>query len=163
MSVEAKNALPRLTRLAKRCPHQRALLSGALAHRLPRHAPIAVQVAVETGEPMGAILAELLERSSNSAFTIELGAEIPRETVELREVATIVARRRLDRERARGDGTDPATLAEDTGPSVAKPPDCPRKRDHLSRPTRSNPLHHGVGRVKACRRRRIPPMRPAAQ
>jgi hypothetical protein len=46
-----------LTRLAQRHPEAREWLAGALNGRLPRLARIAVEVAVETGDPIGRVLA----------------------------------------------------------------------------------------------------------
>lgn len=60
----AKEALTRLTRLAERNPLTDGLLKAALTNRLGSLAEVAVRVAVETGDPIGRVLAESLEECS---------------------------------------------------------------------------------------------------
>jgi tetratricopeptide (TPR) repeat protein len=86
-----------LTRLAKRDPEKRALLRKTLEVDLPTLAPLAARVALETGEPMPAVLSETLAESplgADAAARVE--TELPLYTIALLNVAAEVAKARLD-------------------------------------------------------------------
>jgi tetratricopeptide (TPR) repeat protein len=64
-ALSASGALTALTRLVQRRPEQRWWLEKALSGRLEHLADIALQVAVETGDPIGSVLAKLIEREES--------------------------------------------------------------------------------------------------
>jgi hypothetical protein len=64
----SKYALTIFNRLAARRPEQASLLEEALRGRLEHLAEVALDVAVETGDPMGQVLARQVEDQSSSAL-----------------------------------------------------------------------------------------------
>jgi tetratricopeptide (TPR) repeat protein len=82
-------ALTVLTRLAKRRGEARRWLEQAFSGDLERLAAPAIEVAIETGEPIGPVLAEALEKQSlQQPWRLE--PLIPYPTTALREVAVVV-------------------------------------------------------------------------
>lgn len=88
----ARHGLTHLARLAKRQPQQAALLASALSTRLPALARIAIEVAVETGDPMGGVLAQVFRLEGTTALANELHDRMPSETVALLDLAVEVTR-----------------------------------------------------------------------
>jgi tetratricopeptide (TPR) repeat protein len=90
-----QSALTILTRLAQR-RHTGEWLRKSLDERLESLAPIALEVAVETGDPIGRILAEELERSGGFGTFIQLyllcSNEKFRDSLTLHEVTRVVHR-----------------------------------------------------------------------
>ncbi len=70
--VDAANTLTTLTRLARRQNGARQWLSEALEGRLDELAVVAVDVAIETGEPMGRVLAEGLRAQGTDELAEKL-------------------------------------------------------------------------------------------
>jgi hypothetical protein len=89
---QARHALTHLTRLARRQPQQAALLASALSGRLPVLAKPAIEVAIETGDPMGAVLAQVFRREGSAALANELHDLVPSETVSLLDLAVAVTK-----------------------------------------------------------------------
>lgn len=89
---QARHALTHLTRLAKRVPQQRALLESALRGRLPLLAKAAIDVALETGDPMGEALAGVFRDEGSGELAEQLHDLVPAETTSLRELAVDVTR-----------------------------------------------------------------------
>jgi tetratricopeptide (TPR) repeat protein len=90
-----QSALTILTRLAQR-RHMGEWLRKSLNERLESLAPIALEVAVETGDPIGKILAEELERSGDFRISLQLyllsSNEKFRDSLTLHEVTRVVNR-----------------------------------------------------------------------
>jgi tetratricopeptide (TPR) repeat protein len=84
------NGLTVLSRLARREPEQIDLLRAALAGRLDRLAAPGVKVTVETGGPLGRVLAATL-RGEPPANPRSLQRLLPQHTVALREFRVVVA------------------------------------------------------------------------
>ena len=94
-------ALTVLTRLAKRQPPARRWLTQAFADDLERLAESAIQVAIETGDPIGQLLADELERRTEMGNFMNYGGlrglegALPEQTTALREAgAAIMAQMR---------------------------------------------------------------------
>lgn len=98
VSLDPKHGLTVLTRLAARRPDQRNRLAQVLHGRLASLAPLAVGVAMETGDPIGAVLAELLAARSDTELLGGIGALLPLQTTSLRELALLVVRRQYEAE-----------------------------------------------------------------
>jgi tetratricopeptide (TPR) repeat protein len=110
--LDPKSALTLLTRLARRRPVEARQLKRALSGRFRRLVSLAVDVAIETGDPIGRIAASLLEAEPDAALAERLFSLLPPETVALREFALEVTRQCLASARAAGeDGPRAAKLA----------------------------------------------------
>ena len=111
-----------LTRLAKRRPAARRWLEQAFAQDLDRLAEPAMRVAIESGDPIGQVLAEELDRRSEVGGGI-LGNELlhrmeqvaPLQTTSLREFCAALIRQLLERAKA-----VPEPWAEDHRAEVAR-------------------------------------------
>ncbi|MCP4594793.1 MAG: hypothetical protein GY842_29020 [bacterium] len=111
------HALTNLTRLARR--RQRALhwLEQALAGpRLQQCAELALEVAVETGDPIGRVLAEQLREHRVPVLAARLLERCDREdarfSVPLTEVAVVAAEIRIDERRTQPPPLPPCRRAE---------------------------------------------------
>jgi hypothetical protein len=94
---QTNNALTVLTRLAHRKPETTNLLVSALELDLMRQAVSAIEVAQQTGDPIGKVLASLLSVRPDVAHSLaEVESEIPKRTVALRETAELLAAGRVD-------------------------------------------------------------------
>jgi tetratricopeptide (TPR) repeat protein len=93
---QTKHALTHLTRLAKRVPGQTRLLESALRQRLATVAKAAIEVSIETGEPMGAALAQVFRGEGTADLAVGLHDLLPSETVALRELAVDVTKLTLE-------------------------------------------------------------------
>lgn len=104
-----RHSLTCLTRLGRRRPDAESRLEGAMAGRLEVTAPTAVEVAIETGDPIGRVLAGLLAadppagviESLSDRFD-ELGLE---GVMPLRELILVTTRVELERWLAQDDGS----------------------------------------------------------
>ncbi|MCG8356528.1 MAG: tetratricopeptide repeat protein, partial [Kiloniellales bacterium] len=84
---QIRHALTVLTRMAPREPNARAWLERALHYDLERLAEPAMAVAIETGDPIGQVLAKALVDQPNAQLAATLEAQMPHQTVALREAA----------------------------------------------------------------------------
>lgn len=100
-----KEALTRLTRLAQRKPIARRWLDRSLSGRLPQLAEPAVDVAVETGDPLGPALAERIREEASVELAKRIMAlcldETRTDSVALFEVLLESARKCLSAYRLR--------------------------------------------------------------
>jgi glycosyltransferase involved in cell wall biosynthesis len=96
----SRSALTVLNRLARQSRSDVIWLQRGLQDHLTLRADTAITVAIESGDPIGKVLAEVLEQASNSE-TWKLGEEprckMPLETVALRECALVLAQLRVRR------------------------------------------------------------------
>ena len=97
--MDAKHTLTVLDRLASRRPGGALRLEQAFSGRLERLATVALDVAVETGDPIGRILADQLATSECSELTLHLVELFESDTyqfsVPLREAALTATRKAL--------------------------------------------------------------------
>lgn len=95
-----REVLTRLTRIAQKRRRAGRFLEQALAGRMDRLAGTAVEVTVETGDPLGRLLARRLEREGDADLVGELAERIDGgehvESVPLRELALVVVTRSLE-------------------------------------------------------------------
>ncbi len=85
--AQTTHALTVLTRLAQRKPESANLLERALSGDLELLAEAAMDVAVETGDPIGRVLAKSLSDRPDSALAKTIESKVPEQTVALRELA----------------------------------------------------------------------------
>lgn len=100
--MDAHSTLMVLTRLCQRRPEQLGLLRRALDGRLRELAPVAIEVALETGNPLGPALADCLYQGPDPELATEIHERIPDQTVSLRELAAISALQCVDYVTTRG-------------------------------------------------------------
>jgi tetratricopeptide (TPR) repeat protein len=95
-----KSLLTYLTRLSQRNPRNRAWLEQALTGRLAEVADAALDIAIETGDPLGRVLEEQVERSRDIEVLDRLSARCGEGatlySVPLQELAETVTRRLID-------------------------------------------------------------------
>lgn len=95
--TDIHHTLTLLTRLAARQPSQEQRLHQALVGRLDELAEVVLEVAVETGDPIGQVLAEALGNEMTKALLERLAARLREkrfgDAVSLAEVAVLVWRR----------------------------------------------------------------------
>ena len=96
MTTSPKNALTVLNRLAARRSEQTSLLERALTDRLDTLALTAVEVAVESGDPIGTVLARLLNYRNYDALFEDIEKVVPKETIALRELGLVIIRKRFE-------------------------------------------------------------------
>lgn len=89
--IQIKEALTRMTRLSQRCPEHVRDLKKALSAHLEKGALPALMVAMETGDPIGQVLAECLEESVDPELLIQIYERLPPESIALREVHLVIA------------------------------------------------------------------------
>lgn len=107
--MDNKHALTVLNRLAAREPGQERRLAQAFQSRLDSLAELAMDIAIETGDPIGRILA----REVDNRRSVELAALLMKRceadhyciSIPLRELCLVVTKRVLA-----GAATDPALL-----------------------------------------------------
>ena len=100
-SEQAAHALTVLDRLAQRDPEQTKWLDKALSGRLEALAETAMGVAAQTGDPIGQLLAKILEeQEADMALAQRLVPLLPKDTVALRELRVVVTRLYLARLRS---------------------------------------------------------------
>src|SRR5262245_5869847 len=88
--LNAKHALVELNRIASRKPERSSLLANFIEQNVPLLSRIAIEVAVEEGDPIGKILARKLANSPDPKLAISLLSLIPGHTVALKETAVII-------------------------------------------------------------------------
>lgn len=93
---EAKRPLTVLTRAARSDQATTAVLRETLARHLSSIWAAAIDVALETGEPIGALLTEALTDTPRPELAEEMMDRVPHSTVVLREFGAIVTRQALD-------------------------------------------------------------------
>lgn len=98
--VAVYRALSALNQTAREHPSAREALGHALAAKLPSIWEQAVTVAIETGDPIGQLLARALEAADDAELAVEMSTVLPLDSVALREVSLVAARRRLEASRA---------------------------------------------------------------
>jgi len=91
----AERALTVLTRACAQHRVCRDALRDVLDRHTRRLAPIAIVVAQQAGDPIGALLADALARHPDSELAHSLLKQIPQQTVALRETAAITATQAL--------------------------------------------------------------------
>jgi tetratricopeptide (TPR) repeat protein len=92
---QEKAILTILTRTAREYDSAAHALREVLTERVSSLASLAVEVAQETGEPMGLILADALERKRDPHLAWDIACSLPTHTVALLEVAEVVTRQAL--------------------------------------------------------------------
>jgi len=85
-------ALTVLTRAARDHDNCRQALADALAAHFGRIWPTAIVIAQETGDPIGRLLAETLEREPSRERVEAIASALPEQTVALRELAAAASR-----------------------------------------------------------------------
>jgi tetratricopeptide (TPR) repeat protein len=88
--AQSKHALTVLTRAARTELTARTALSSALARQLPTLWLAALEVAQETGDPIGSLLANQLATNPQPAIAEQILTQLPNRTVALRELAAVV-------------------------------------------------------------------------
>ena len=97
MLTDPKHGLTVLTRLAARRPEEQVRLRSALGGRLETLAIPALNVAIESGDPIGRVLADLFEQRSYDELSLSVEENLPVETTALRELALVLMRQRYDK------------------------------------------------------------------
>jgi tetratricopeptide (TPR) repeat protein len=112
-AFQSYNALTVLTRLAQR---KNAAAPGQLKTILTAHTEVlaepAINVAIQTGDPIGQILAKVLEVHNDPQLAARLVEMIPKDTVALREVAAVTTGQSLARLAASSHSGSPDDRAE---------------------------------------------------
>ena len=86
----AEHLLVTMNRLAARKPEAMRHLEDFLAQDLPTLAPLAIDVAIEQGDPLGRALANVLTTAPDPGLAVQLHDRIPGRTTALREAAVII-------------------------------------------------------------------------
>ena len=94
--MDTKNGLTVLTRLASRNHAALPMLEHALAGRLSALGAAAIEVAIETGDPMGVALNQVIQHGLTAELAEQLRLKLPDASVALRETAVELERRSLD-------------------------------------------------------------------
>src|SRR4051812_29588544 len=89
LALDQRHGLTLLTRLAQRRPEETHLLRRALAPRLDALLPAALAVAMDTGDPIGKVLADLVEAAPDTARAERIYGLVPHDTIVLREVVVV--------------------------------------------------------------------------
>ena len=89
--LQVKNGLTILNRIADRFSEAEEWIAQALSSNLDQLAEVAMNIAIETGDPMGRILAATLTSHPNPKLALRIEAMIPHETTALRELALVVS------------------------------------------------------------------------
>ena len=104
-------ALTRLVRSCKSNPENVKHLQNILTNYLESSALIAVDVAQESGDPIGQALAESLGKSDNTSLLFDIYDKLPTNSVALMEVNLIIAKRMVELARL-NTTSDCSVLAE---------------------------------------------------
>ncbi|MDP8943911.1 MAG: tetratricopeptide repeat protein, partial [Actinomycetota bacterium] len=102
----AKRALTVLTQAARRHPAAARALRAALSDQLEGLWSVAVEVGQETGDPIGRLLAEALDRTPRPALAVEIADALREHSVALRELAVAATKQALDDAREQDDGVE---------------------------------------------------------
>ena len=117
---QARRALTLLTRAARHQPGGTELLRDALQADLEHLGEPAISVAIETGDPLSALLADAVSQQAPALpfhLVQRLSDAIPEQTLALRETALVVAQALMDHYRATGDLEALAGTANDLSKS----------------------------------------------
>lgn len=115
---ELTTALTRLTRICETNSDNVAYLRLFFGKHGDSCLLPALAVAQETGDPIGQIIAEYLTNSTNDDLLLELYESLPANTISLREVHTVIAKRAAELAKAKHPD-DWALIAETTGTYAA--------------------------------------------
>ena len=85
-----------LNRMTSHTPEAEGWLREILQTDLQRLAPSAIQVAIETGDPIGRILSAVLSQQPAPILASEIEPDLPKHTTALREFAAVVTTQCLD-------------------------------------------------------------------
>ncbi|HYO70180.1 MAG TPA: tetratricopeptide repeat protein [Archangium sp.] len=102
----SRSALTVLNRLARQSPSDVIWLQRGLQHHLTLRANLAITVAIESGDPIGKVLAEALEKAPATEtwdLVEPLRNRMPYETFALRECALVLTQFRLKRLSQKGN------------------------------------------------------------
>ena len=88
--LRATNLLVMLNRIAGRNPDSIGKIEEFLARDPEVTAPLAIEVAIEEGDPMGRALANVLLKHADPGLAVRLHDQIPGRTTALQEAAIIV-------------------------------------------------------------------------
>src|SRR5262249_4792889 len=95
--AQALRALTGLDRATLVRPGLEAALMEVLASDLEGLAPSAISVAIQTGDPIGRLLAQVLDGQDDVPLALlGLVEQLPQQTVSLREVAALLTAARVD-------------------------------------------------------------------
>src|SRR5215217_85297 len=98
--MDSKHTLTILTRLASRRPEAAAWLRKALQERLEPLAETAVDATVETGDPMGKVLAAVIEEQGSFELARRLEARCAEDnysaSIALREASLVATRKTVE-------------------------------------------------------------------
>jgi len=89
--LRATDLLVMLNRIAGRNPDSIKKIEEFLARDLEVTAPLAIEVAVEEGDPMGRALANVLLRHADPRLAMRLYRRLPAQSASLKEAAVVVA------------------------------------------------------------------------
>ena len=96
-AAHAKRCLGVLTRAARSHDSVASALRAALAVHVSSFWEQAIEVAQETGDPIGSLLADVIEETPQPELAAQMLPLLPTETVALRELAAVVTRQAYDR------------------------------------------------------------------
>ena len=114
MNKQKHEALTRLVRTYKNNPNALKHLQTILTKHLDSTALLAVEVAQESGDPIGKVLAESLAQSDNTELLFDIYEKLPSNSVALMEVSLTIAKRMVELAKAKSDDTTDFVLAEVT-------------------------------------------------
>ncbi len=92
---QLRHGLTVLDRIASDTPEARHWLSAVIQQDLEQLAPLAVKVAMESGDPIGQVLAECLRSQPNPTLSYELESDCPEQTVALLELGVVATAQAL--------------------------------------------------------------------
>ena len=143
--AQLDRALTVLTRSARVHEPAAAALLAALKAHLPKVWRAAVTVARQTGDPMGRLLAEALERTPYPEPALRLTLEVPFDTVALRLPAVVSAEHAFTYfTRAPASGARDAALAEAAGNLAMRQAAVGRREDALISARRSVDMYRSL-------------------
>lgn len=97
---QAQRALMVLNRAARSHPVAQDALERAMADHLETHWAAAIKEAQAGGDPLGRLLAAVLEATPRPELAVRIEAALPRHTVALRELAVLATQQALDHVRS---------------------------------------------------------------
>jgi len=98
-AAQAKRALAVLSQVTRNHPSTEHTLRRALSEHLAARWEIVVEVAQETGDPLGRLVADVLEQAPDPELASEIERSLPERTVALRELAVVATRQALQQGR----------------------------------------------------------------
>lgn len=91
-NANPRRSLHHFNSLAKRRSEERKLLFNILQGRMESLGEIAMEIAINSGDPIGQVMAEVLENEPNPQLASQLVDKIPYPTTALRELAAVTER-----------------------------------------------------------------------